>query len=379
MSADRCDAAVVGAGLYGSLVALHLAGRHGARVVLVEKDEGILRRASYGNQARVHNGYHYPRSLRTGLRSHVNYARFVDEYRDCIVDEFAQYYAIARKGSQVNANQFERFCRRVEAPLRPASERVARWFDPSLIERVYRVEECAFDAAALRKRIRRRLDASTVELRLNTEAVSVRADGSESTELECRRDGSVSRLRADRVYNCTYSRVNELLRASGLAPIPVKHEVAEIALVQVPEELEAAGVTVMCGPFFSVMPFPAEGLHSLSHVRYTPHFAWFAGDGRPADPPVPGEGGSDPYRVLERYERPSRFEHMRRDAARYLPALADCRHVSSLWEVKTVLPRSEADDSRPILMRRSEEAPGVTTVLGSKIDNVFDVLQALPA
>lgn len=362
MSAARYDAAVVGAGLYGSLVALHLADRRGARVVLLEKDGDILRRASYGNQARVHNGYHYPRSLRTGLRSHVNYARFVDEYRDCIVDEFAQYYAIARKNSRVNANQFERFCRRVEAPLRPAPERVTRWFDASLIERVYRVEECAFDATALRTRIRRRLHDSTVELRLDTEAVSVAADGSESTEVTYRRDGAVSRLRAARVYNCTYSRLNELLRASGLAPVPVKHEVAEIALVRVPEELEEAGVTVMCGPFFSVMPFPAEGLHSLSHVRYTPHFAWFAGNGRPPEPSAAGKGGGDPYRVLEAYEKPSRFEHMRRDAARYLPALADCRHV----------------DSRPILLRRHEEAPGVTTVLGSKIDNVFDVLQSLP-
>ena len=26
----------------------------------------------------------------------------------------------------------------------------------------------------------------------------------------------------------------------------------------------------MCGPFFSAMPFPARGLHTLSHVRYTP-------------------------------------------------------------------------------------------------------------
>ena len=34
----------------------------------------------------------------------------------------------------------------------------------------------------------------------------------------------------------------------------------------------------MCGPFFSLMPFPAAGLQTLSHVRYTPHFAWLERD-----------------------------------------------------------------------------------------------------
>jgi hypothetical protein len=53
------------------------------------------------------------------------------------------------------------------------------------------------------------------------------------------------------------------------------------------------------------------------------------------------------------------------------------RYVDSLWEVKTLMPRSEQDDSRPILLRRSEEHPGCLTVLGAKIDSVYDVEAAL--
>jgi hypothetical protein len=48
-----------------------------------------------------------------------------------------------------------------------------------------------------------------------------------------------------------------------------------------------------------------------------------------------------------------------------------------LWEVKTVLPRSEQDDSRPILLRQSSEFPACLTVLGAKIDSVYDVEEAL--
>ena len=359
------------------MIAIHLARRHDARVVVVERDEDILLRASYGNQARVHNGYHYPRSLRTGLSSHVNYGRFVEEFADCISDGFEQYYAIARRGSNVTPGQFERFCDRVGAPLREAPDSVRRWFDPSLIERVYRVEECAFDAFALRTRIRADLERARVELLLGTEVEAIEVDGRETPVVLCRGPGGEVRLSASRVFNCTYSRLNRLLRSSGFGPIPLKHEVAEIALVRVPEVLEGVGITVMCGPFFSLMPFPAEGLHSLSHVRYTPHFAWTESTDGPGAPDGADSGWHDPYHVLRDYEKRTRFDHMRRDGARYLPALADCRHVESLWEVKSVLPRSETDDSRPILLRVCDEAPPLTNVLGAKIDNVYDVLEAL--
>lgn len=70
---------------------------------------------------------------------------------------------------------------------------------------------------------------------------------------------------------------------------------------------------------------------------------------------------------------------MLKDAQRYLPALRDCRYVESLWEIKTVLPQSEIDDSRPILFRRSELLPNVISIMGGKIDNVFDIRDKLRA
>jgi hypothetical protein len=114
------------------------------------------------------------------------------------------------------------------------------------------------------------------------------------------------------------------------------------------------------------MPYPSRGLFTFSHVRYTPHCHWHD---------QPGEtlaGGPSPAA-----QRDSRFVHMQRDAQRYLPAMRDSRYVDSLYEVKTVMPRSEQDDSRPILLRRGPEHPGLVTVLGAKIDSVYDVENAL--
>jgi hypothetical protein len=64
---------------------------------------------------------------------------------------------------------------------------------------------------------------------------------------------------------------------------------------------------------------------------------------------------------------------MQRDAERFLPLMREARYVTSLWETKTVLPRSAGDDSRPMLVRQHTDAPGLISVLGAKIDSVYDV------
>lgn len=369
MSATDLNTVIVGGGFYGCSLAMHLAAERGERVVVVEAGADLLERASYANQARVHHGYHYPRSLLTGLRSSLNFPRFVRDYADCIVDSFDKYYAIARIGSNVTADQFARFCERIHAPLEAAPREVVELFDPRLVDRVFAVREFAFDARRLRSRMVEGLAAAGVPIRPGRKVSRLRRlDG--GIEVSCEVAGGTETLTAESVYTCVYSRTNRLLAESGLDSIPLKHEITEIALVELPAPLDRMGVTLMCGPYFSVMPFPALGVHSLTHVRYTPHAAW---------EDVPGTVPRDPYDVLERCERRSRVQHMLRDARRYLPALADARYLGSLWEVKTVLPRSEQDDSRPILYYRSPELPALVSVIGSKIDNIYDVIAELPA
>lgn len=88
-------------------------------------------------------------------------------------------------------------------------------------------------------------------------------------------------FQSDHVFNCTYASLNQVIHGSSLELIPLKHEMTEMAIVDVPDELKHLGITVMCGPFFSVMPFPSvqmngHYLHSFSHVRYTPHYEWYS-------------------------------------------------------------------------------------------------------
>ena len=352
---------IAGGGFFGASIALMLHKR-GYEPIVVEEAEEMLTQASRVNQARVHGGYHYPRSLMTAYRSRQNYERFRIHYREAIVDQFTKVYAVGKLFSKVTAKQFEVFMNRIGAPLKEAPKSVQQLFNPTLTERAWIAQECAFDCSILREKLKRELQRVGIEVRTKTlvQTVSPAPDGrgviallSDGSEHECAY-----------VFNATYAGLNRLTAASGLPIIPLKHEVAEMALVELPPELEGLSVTMMCGPFFSFMPFPSMGLTTLSHVRYTPYTHWFENE---------QTGAANPYEIFNAIDKQSRYQMMVADASRYMPLLSKTTQKGSIWTVKTLLPLSEIDDGRPILFQRDRVLPNVIHVMGGKIDNIFDV------
>lgn len=365
---QQYDVAVIGGGFFGCSIALHVK-RYVKNVVVIEKEPDIMLHASYNNQARVHGGYHYARSLLTALRSRVSFADFVRDYEDCVVNSFDKYYAVGRFFSKVSARHFYQFCQRIGADISPAPARIRALFNDNLIEDVFTVKEYAFDSLKLRARIKRELAATGVEVRTGTEVHKI-THGAQGIMLELTQGGTTQTLTAGRVFNCGYAHINSVNHRSGLPLVPLKHELTEMALVEVPDELRNVGLTIMDGPFFSIMPFPPRGLHTLSHVRYTPHVEW-------RDEPT-NTDWRDGHQFMRDHLPRTSFTRMAADARRYVPAVGKSRYVDSLWEVKTVLPSSEASDSRPILFVDSHgNVPGYTCIMGGKIDNVQDVLREI--
>ncbi|MEM1129223.1 MAG: FAD-binding oxidoreductase, partial [Pseudomonadota bacterium] len=149
--------------------------------------------------------------------------------------------------------------------------------------------------------------------------------------------------------------INSVLDLAGLPRAHLKYELAEIALVEPPPALNGLGVTIMDGPFFSCMPYPVESLYSLTHVRYTPHSSWTDGD-------MPVRATPD-----------TQVAHMIRDGQRFLPCLAEAEYKRSIFDIKTVLLNNEQDDGRPILYQQRPENSRVISILGGKIDNIYDL------
>ena len=103
------DKIIIGAGLYGLYSALFCA-RLGQNVLVLECDDAPFKRATYINQARVHMGYHYPRSISTAVKSRGYFDRFNNDYGFCVHSEFDQVYATSSNFSWTNAEQFKKFC-----------------------------------------------------------------------------------------------------------------------------------------------------------------------------------------------------------------------------------------------------------------------------
>ena len=355
------DYIVIGGGFYGCCLALYLRSIS-SRVLLVEAGERLMDRASRVNQARGHTGFHYPRSAATAVKSMLLHRRFLADFPEAVVGDFQMLYAIARRRSKVTAKKFHRMFRDMGAPIEVAQPGHRALFNPDMVEDVFACHEVAFDHKVLGRLVAERMAEAGIEVRLKTTldgladhrggVVAALSDGSE--------------VSARFAFNITYAQINAVLAKAGLPQAKLKQEVAELALIEPPRALERIGVTVMDGPFFSAMPYPSEGLYSLTHVRYTPHDSW-------ADNPA----ARDPYRHFAGLEPESRYAFMLRDAQRYLPCLAEARYCRSIYDLKTILIKNEGDDGRPILYHRKPDDSRVISILGGKIDNIYDLFEAV--
>jgi glycine/D-amino acid oxidase-like deaminating enzyme len=361
---NKYHTVIIGGGFYGLRIAQYLYDELSIRnILVVEKEADVMQRASYNNQARVHNGYHYPRSVLTALRSRVNLPIFSKEYPDVMVRDIKKYYAVATHLSKVSGRQFERFYDRIGARIDPVPE-MMQWFNPKLIEQVFEVEEYAFNTTTLKKHLLSALKERGVGIHISEKVESVSSEGQ---GLLVKTDkGSYA---TSFVLNTTYSSINRVNLNSGLPIIPFKHELTEMCLVKLPPELEGMALTIMCGPFFSIMPFPDKNAYTLSHVRYTPHSEWFDTE----------EYVRDSHAYLDSIKKVSHFPQMLADVKRYMPIAAKIEYTGeSLWEVKTVLPQSEGDDSRPILYKENHGGLlNYICLMGGKIDNIYDVFKEL--
>lgn len=137
------DVVIIGAGIYGIEASMH-PKLENKKVLIIEKENDIFLGASYTNQARLHNGYHYPRSYETVQEVVDTFESFAKKYEFAINSKFKSIYAIAKEGSQVNAEQFEKFCDDFKIPYKRVNPDL--YFKPNTVEAAYETVEYVFDS-----------------------------------------------------------------------------------------------------------------------------------------------------------------------------------------------------------------------------------------
>ena len=367
---------IFGAGFYGLYAALYEA-RSGRDVVVLEYDDEPFSRATYINQARVHMGYHYPRSLTTAKRSAHYFNRFMEEFGFCVRRDFDQVYATSATCSWTNAEQFVRFCESAGIPCEEVP--AGRYFRRGLVDGAFLTTEYTYDAQVLREQLLREL-AAYPDCRI---VYGARMTGNVQRDAgEWVIPTNAGTLRTPFALNATYASTNQVSRRFGFPPLDIKYELCEIILCDASEALHGVGLTVMDGPFFSIMPFGKTGLHSLTSVTFTPHDTSY--EELPRFPcQREAAGACTPEQLGNCNLCPARpqsaWPYMSALARKYLREDLGFSYRSSLFSMKPILQASEVDDSRPTVVRTWSESPRYVSVLSGKINTVYDLEEVLEA
>lgn len=363
----RYDKIIIGAGLYGLYSAL-FCGKKGQNVVVLEQDNAPFKRATYINQARVHMGYHYPRSFSTAIKSAGYFKRFNEDYEFCIHQKFDQIYATSAEYSWTAADEFKEFCR--NANIRCEEIPVGAYFNQGTCDGAFLTEEYTYDAMILRDYFVQELSKLTnVTVLYNQEITAINKDDSAfEVVTEC------AAYETDYVLNATYASVNQIISMAGYEPFDIKYELCEIILCNVNDRLKKTGLTVMDGPFFSIMPFGKTGYHSLTTVTRTPHVTSYD-----TLPSFSCQNGA--FCTVKRLgncndcaNKPhTAWNYMSQIARKYVKPEYEYSYEKSLFSMKPILKASEIDDSRPTVVRCFSKKPYFVSVLSGKINTVYDL------
>lgn len=369
------DKIIIGAGLYGVYSAL-ICVKKGQKILILECDKISFSKATYVNQARVHQGYHYPRSISTALKSAGYFERFNRDYAFCINKEFEQIYATSTEYSWSNGKQFKDFCRAANIPCEELNPN--NFFKSNMCDGAFRTREYTYDALILREYLLEELKKYTSNVEIQY-SVKISGIDKESDRYIINTEGG-AKYSSGYILNATYAGTNQILDMLGFEKFKIKYELCEIILCNVNDKLKGLGITVMDGPFFSIMPFGKTGYHSLTSVTFTPHTTSYE-----ELPTFSCQERSDDYCTKYRLGNcnncPARpvtaFPYMDHLARKYMRNEYTFSYDKSLFSMKPILMSSELDDSRPTLVRKYSDGPTFVSVLSGKINTVYDLDEVL--
>ncbi|WP_455089439.1 NAD(P)/FAD-dependent oxidoreductase [Peptoanaerobacter stomatis] len=373
---NKYDKIIIGAGIYG-LYSAHLCAKKGEKILIIEHDSEAVSRGTYVNQARVHNGYHYPRSYSTAIKSSKYFNRFNEDFYFSINKNFNKIYATSSEYSWTNAEQFKHFCNYSKIKCEEINPN--KYFKEGLCDGAFETEEYTFDAVEIKKYFIEKLkEFNSVEIVYSSIILSI-----EKLEKEFKIITENQIYYTGFVLNATYASTNQINRFLDYDYFKIKYEICEIILCKTTKNLEEVGITVMDGPFFSVMPFGLTNYHSLTSVTFTPHMTSYE--------ELPSFECQNKFTEKEKYCSPfqlgncnicenkpnTAWDYMYKLSKKYLKEDIDLFYEKSLFSMKPILQASEIDDSRPTVIKKFSENPTFISVLSGKINTIYDLNEVL--
>jgi hypothetical protein len=336
-------------------------------VLILEGASELMQKASKVNQARLHTGLHYPRSLMTARDSLRYFERFEKEFHPA-VKRFRQIYAVSRWNSQTNSQQFARFINNIGLSVSEVNPNL--YFNEGTVDSSFEVDEPTFDSSVLRDLLLTQCETQPrLEIRTNSQVLGLRMSGENFIV-----DGTFSTpVLAKGIVFATYANLNGCRAMLELSKLPLRYELAQVLLGSMTNEYAGLGFTIMDGPFWSLMPFGNLNQHSLTSVGLTPR------ETNLSEPIFDCQTIRSDCRESFLKDcstctaRPkSSYEHFVKQMALHFRDYKSFAYEESLFTVKTVLKSATVDDARPTLIIK-EPMMNVWTIFSGKVSTLFDL------
>jgi glycine/D-amino acid oxidase-like deaminating enzyme len=344
---------IIGGGAFGIMTAIRLA-EMGQSVGLFERLPSLMTGASF-NANRLHLGFHYPRDEETAYQCMRGFWRVRREFESAILKGVSNNYFIAAKGSLTSPNDFLAFCSRMGLFHKKID---LDTFSPAIrnVELGIATDEHVIDTAIFREMMIERLYRSGVSIHVNSNVIDISRNGMGQFRLSVEGNGITS---FDAVVNCSYGEINRLTARLGHDISPRQYEYIAAAIIDI-DFGASTNITILDGPFFTLLPFGQTGHHLLVHVQHSV----IAAAREPLLDPLWLNPETSPFASVDRERW---YDRLLESCCDFVPALRGARLRHIIQSPRMVLADRDATDSRPSIVTVHE--PGYLTVLASKIDH----------
>lgn len=349
----RVKVAIIGCGIFGSEVAIELS-RSGFDVSIIEGKHEILQGASGNNLNRVHIGFHYPRDLETAKQAFRCYEEFREKYSSCINSNFLNAYLIANEGSLTSPDEFLDFCSLLGAPYEVIRSKEL----PITIKGAdigIKCEESVYDFSAMRKLILKKFKEHKISLITGNSVSNLsREEGSYTLNLS-----NGEKFIADIVVNSSYANINKFSVQAGVIANEMQYEYTVIPIIEA--KLPHIGLTVMDGPFTSILPRGSSSEFLLYHVDHSV-LATEVGFQLNSDWLMPETG------PFFKVDKSLYFSRMIELCEQFIPVLGSAKLRGFLEGPRVIQSKKESSDARPSLVKFGNNDTYVS-ILSGKVDS----------
>ena len=238
---------IVGGGIHGCFLAKYLI-ENNINVCLVEKKNDVCLGSSNATHNRANRGFHYPRSIKTTIECKKGYEYFEKNYKK-FLKKTNSFYCIEKK-SKVSYKNYTKFFKKKKLKFKEVKKN--HFIKNKYLEGVVLGEEGCYNHKGIKSYLKKKLNSKYIKIYFNYNLEKVFFGKKSLKLISSNKKEIIGNF--DYVINATYDNTNQTSKLFGIKKklSKYKHQLTEVVCVKSKRKLP--GITVMDGPFATIMP-----------------------------------------------------------------------------------------------------------------------------